>query len=258
MVPALFDDPEADYWFWDVIVGSDPVDGIKHFTVNANGNAASSEASITINLQGFTNTKHHVIVSLNGGANVIGDDSWEGPGPKTFTFDCKDFLKDGDNSVEIKGIQDDEGVLWSIFYVNSIDLTYQRLYHAVDNALVCRGDGNSPVTISGFTGPDILLFDITDPLKPRTMMSTTISGASGDYAVSFNPSTPGAIYLALLSNSALPVNEVRQAAQTRLKMRANVADYVVISTPELANAANILAVYRQRQGFSTKVVLLKI
>ncbi|HMK49465.1 MAG TPA: C25 family cysteine peptidase, partial [Thermodesulfovibrionales bacterium] len=257
VVPVLFEDPEADYWFWDVIVGSDPVDGTKTFPVNANGRAESAEAALTINLQGFTDTRHHVIVSLNGAGNIIGSGTWDGSGPKSFTFDCQGYLNEGENSVYVRGVQDDENALWSIFYVNSVDLSYKRLYRAVDNTLACRGDGNSPVTISGFTGPDILLFDTSVALKPKSVAAKTISGTDGNYSVSFSPASPDATYLAVLKSAGLSASGIQPALRTTLKSRSNYADYVIITRRDLASAASTLIKYRQNQGLWPKVVALE-
>lgn len=254
-VPVLFSDPEADYWFWDYIVSGDPSDGIKTFTVQVNGPAnVSSMASVTINLHGFTNTIHHVIVRLNG--TSIGVYQWEGAEPGTFTAGfSQGILHEGANDVEIEGSLD-EGSNYDIFYVDSFDLTYQRLYQAAGNTLTCRGDQNPVVTITGFTTPQIMLFDITDAQKPELVKATTISGTNGSYSVSFNPSSPSSLYLAVTADAVAAVTDVNTTGQSVLKMKNNSADYLIITTPEMKATANLLASYRKTQRLMPMVVVL--
>ena len=81
IVPVLSNDPESDYWFWDYIVGGDPDLGTKTFTIQASGVAnVSSTDTLSINLQGFTDTKHHISVKLNG--TYIGGQRMVGHGPE--------------------------------------------------------------------------------------------------------------------------------------------------------------------------------
>ena len=257
VVPVLFNNPEADYWFWNYIVSDDAADGVKTFTLHADGVAipATVKAHLTIDLHGFTDTKHHVLVNLNG--TDIGGGTWEGANANKLTLDFDQaLLHEGANSIDVKGVLD-AGVPYSIFYVNSFDLTYERLYRASDNALICHGDGNPVVTIAGFTGPDILLFDVTDPMRPKTIHSTRITGSNASYSISFNPASPETIYLAVRKSSVIPLTEASARTPTDLMNGSNNADYLIITTPGLGNAALSLTNYRQQQGLTPKIVFIE-
>ena len=255
MVPVITDDPESDYWLWDYVIGGDPDDGTKTFTIQANG-VANTSGSLSINLHGFTDTKHHASVKLNG--TQIGDNVWYGSDPKTITLNySQGQLLEGSNTVEVTGLLDNPDLDYSIFYVDSFDLTYRRLYHAINNSLVCHDNTSPVVTITGFTGPDLSLFDITDPLNPRNITAAKISGTGGNYAVSFNTASSNAVYLALKRDAVIPTANVRAGTLPWLKNKSNNADYIIITTPELSGTAKTLAAYRSKQGLTVKTVLLE-
>jgi hypothetical protein len=155
----------------------------------------------------------------------------------------------------VRGVLD-PGVPYSLFLVDSFDLTYERLYRAVNNALLCRGDDNPTVTISGFSGSDILLFDITNSVNPKIVQSTTIT-REDTYSLSFQPASPEAVYLAVLREAANGVTKVSASALTQLRKKSKKADYLIITTPELEAASTSLANYRKKQGLTPKVVLIE-
>jgi uncharacterized repeat protein (TIGR01451 family) len=260
-------DPESDYWFWDYIVGGSASMGTRTFTIQADGVAnISYNALMTVNLQGYTNTSanpdHHVEVSLNGTTlvpSVPKKDRWDGEEPNSVTYDIdqsiEDLLMEGVNTIEVKGLLD-TGAPYSMFYIDSFDLTYQRLYEAAGNTLFFKGEGNQVVTVYGFTNPDILVVDVTDPRKPKLNKATTIDGQAGQYRVSFTPTSPDTLYLAISSDAA--ITDVNAWADTPSSLLSNNgADYIVITIEELADAAQSLANYRQSQGLKTMVVKLK-
>jgi uncharacterized repeat protein (TIGR01451 family) len=266
-LPSLFMDPEADIWLWDYILAGYPPDDAKPFTVQAKGVADLSgitsppSAILTVHLQGFSDLStdpehpdHHVVISING--KELGDGYLDGDEAKSlvFEFDQK-FLKEGDNTVQVKGMLDPE-LLYSMFMVDSFDLTYQRTYKAMNNSLLFTGEVNHIVTVEGFDDANILVFDVTNPKKPRLNKATTIAGTTGNYTVSFVPGSPDAAYLAITSKAAITSINAWADSPSGLSSPINRADYVVIAPEELASAAQSLANYRQ-STFKTKVVMLE-
>jgi hypothetical protein len=250
---ALANDPGDDYWMWDYIVAGS---GGKAFYFYPPGAAASGTASITVRLQGATDTTadpdHHVKVSLNG--TPIGEAQWEGKNIHTFniSFD-QSLLVDGQNTITITGILNN-GVPYSIFYVNSFDLDYHRHYRAENNQIFCRGDGNPVITIEGFSDSNIMVFDVTDPVKPKQVTGATIDSSN---RVSFIPSLPGTLYLALNHHGVQPPVAVFANKASDLKKNGNMADYVVIAPPGLEEAVLGLTDLRQGSGLTTMVVELE-
>jgi uncharacterized repeat protein (TIGR01451 family) len=275
IVPILFNDPKADYWFWDYIVSDNPAYGTRTFTIHADGVAdtdTSATATLSVNLHGFTddtsvNPDHHVVITVINGNNIAtvlepvteGNDKWDGQSPHTVQYSfSQELLTEGDNTIEVKGLLD-TGASESIFYVDSFDLSYHRRYQAVDNRLIARGDGNPVVTIEGFTEPDIFVFDVTDTNKPKVINAITIDEhGTGNYRVSFTPSSPDSLYLAVAMNNGLSTPDLIVAGNaSNLKQSNNRADYLVIAPEELKEASQALANYRQSKGLKTMIVELE-
>ncbi len=257
--PVLANGPESDYWFWDYVIGGDPSLGRKLFELQAFGVAdSSSEAVLAVNLHGVTATyvanEHHVSISLNG--TVIGEDQWQGTQEHVVNLSfSQGLLYEGTNSIEVKGLLD-AGVPYSVFFVDSFDLTYKRLLEAHDDSLTFSAAGALPLTVYGFTKPDLFVFDITHPDKPILNMAATIDSADGNYSVSFTPS-PGSRYLAAASDAATDVADAWADSPSTLASKKNKADYIIITTKELAAAAQELADYRKGQKLKTMVVDLE-
>jgi len=256
VAPSLADGPLSDYWFWDYVISGNPSLGTKHFDLQVFGVADSSSlAALTATLHGVTatgvNNEHHVSISLNGTA--IGEDRWKGTEEHLVNLSFSQaLLTEGTNTIEVKGLLD-AGVPYSIFFVDSFDMTYRRLLAANDDSLTFSPESPLPLTVYGFSRPDISVFDITHPDRPSLNSATTIDGSDGDYSISFVPS-PGSRYLATASDAADASANAWADSPSTLSSRKNMADYVIITTKELVTAAQELANYRQGQGLKSMVV----
>lgn len=251
---GLFTDPESDYWLWDYIVADDPDWGSISIDIHAGGVAGvSGSAILTVNLVGATNTDHHVSVSMNG--TEIGESTWYGAKPHTFSVSfSQSHLTDGNNTVRLNGLLD-AGVPYSIVYIDSLDLSYHRLYRAENDQLLAKANGNPVVTAEGFTDPKILVFDVTRPDKVKLIQGTTIdSKGTGNYRASFMPSSPASVYFILSSKAIKSPLSVLADNPSQLRSRTNSADYLVITPKELKGASQALADYRKSQGLKTAVV----
>jgi hypothetical protein len=259
---ALFSDPQADYWLW-APVNAGVLDGT--FEISVNGVAGADTASLTVHLQGFTDTEidpdHHVKVSLNG-VDIHGEDIRDGywDGASAYEYVCKfdhALLNEGENTVKVIGLRD-TGAPYSVFYVDSFDLTYQQYYQAVDDRVHVRGDGNNVITVEGFSNADIFVFDLGDPKKPRLVRATTLDNEAldGSYRISFTPAAPDTSYLALTLDAVSTPVSVTPDTPSRLKQRKNQADYLVIAPSILKEAAGSLADFRQNK-LDTMVVKLQ-
>ncbi|MBI5640292.1 MAG: DUF11 domain-containing protein [Nitrospirae bacterium] len=265
IVPSVFQDPEADYWMWEYVISNDPANGSRIFPVITDGRAdIASTATLTLNLQGFTNTgtanEHHAEVSINGTpVSPAGNGTWTGATPKSIVFEFDQLLlRNGNNDITVTGMLD-AGVPYSIFYVDSIDISYQRLHQAADNLLFFNAAaGSSTVTVSGFSNPDIMLLDITDPYSPALQSAVTIDGEAGNYSISFNPASTlnNSSYLAITSDKVIAATNALPVRFVHLLFNRNMADYLVIAPAGLVDAVQPLARYRYRQGLETKVVNL--
>jgi hypothetical protein len=250
---ALYNDPEADYWLWDFAYGGQTG---KTFDFYAPGAAGYGTALLKVNLKGATTTAavldHHVKVSLNG--TYIGESQWDGIEAHEFDLYFESsLLYEGGNTIEVTAVLNN-GVPYSIVHVNSFDLSYRRLYRAENGRLLCRGDGNPVITVTGFSSPNIKVFDVTDPKQPKLVTGTSIDPANG---VSFIPAAPGNLYYILSPNGLYPPLSVVADKPSHLKKRRNSAEYIVIAPEGLEVAAENLAHLRQNKGLETMVVELE-
>lgn len=81
-------------------------------------------------------------------------------------------------------------------YLNWVELTYDALYSTfLDQLTFNAGEeaGARPIEVTGFTNPDLLLWDITDPRQPRSVdLSTANIVADGDtWTLTIQPTQSG-------------------------------------------------------------------
>ncbi|MEW6358025.1 MAG: C25 family cysteine peptidase [Planctomycetota bacterium] len=257
---GFFTDPEADFWMWDYIFGGFANMDTKTYTMPVRGVAAvSGKAKLTVRLQGGSdapvNPDHHVIVSLNN--TPIGEARWDGAQPCVVNLEfAQNLLREGDNKITVKGLLD-TGAPYSLFYVDSFDLAYQRLYQADADALLCRSGTNHVLSISGFSSPEIVVLEIKKPAQAKRIDALTIDQVGGNYRVSFRSNGKDVTYLVATRAAARRPASVLPDDPSALKERKNRADLVIIAPEVLKDAAQTLAAYRQGQGLSVMVVDLQ-
>jgi hypothetical protein len=238
----LFQDPQADFWLWDYVFAGF---GAKSFPFRADG-AASGPASMTVRLKGGAETPgnpdHHATFTLNG--TPIGDVFFDGieDVAAVIPFDA-DILVDGANVLEVDGLTD-TGAPYSLFYLDSFEVTFQSRYRAHENRGEFQAAGNASVLISGFTRSDIKVFDVTDPVAPVLVDAPVSMGSDGTYAVEVASTNRSAVYYAATPDAMLRPSRVLFDAPSSLKAANNSAQYLVITTDELKATAQTLADYR--------------
>ena len=240
--PHLFRDPEADWSLWDFMIGGF---GSKSYAFRADAASGAGTAHLTVRLQGGSDTAaaldHRAIVRVNG--QQLGEMTWDGLASSVATLDFDaSLLVDGENRLEIEP-HIGAGAPYSVIYIDSFDVTYDSLYRARDNQLECSTGDNASIQITGFTRGDVMVFDVTDPLRPVVVATEARAAADGTFGVALSAPVPNTRYFALTPD-ALVTGEVAPGAQSKLKDPANAAEYVIVTTPELKAAAQTLADYR--------------
>ena len=255
-------DPESDYWHWGFISAGNPSSGRHAFTLKVAGLADTPvEASLTVYLIGATDLggqsvrDHHVRVRVNG--YLIGEGRFDGIGAftETYSFD-QSILREGDNNVELEGVLD-TGASFSIFYIDAFDLTYAKTFYAEATPFVFRPDGERVLSIAGFSEPDIMLFDITNPRRPKIVTGVEILPDGETFTLHFKPRSAESTFVAVTASGVAAPDLIWADRPSNLRARGNGADYVVIAPAELEAAAGRLAELRRSSGMTAKVVLFE-
>jgi len=260
-------DDSIDRWFFDInsypVVGAgfagggNPVD----FTLSVPGVAGSG--SLKISMWGYYDTDHAVDVSVNGA--LVGTFTWSDIAFYQAAIDDVD-LSEGENTVTLtcnSGTDPDD--LDTIF-VDWFEVEYPRDFSANGNTLKFSYEAGYRYRISGFTGDDLLGFDITSPGEVQRIKDFQISG-SGPYTLECEPLydtniTGERTYLLLSSERVKTPTGISQDQSSNLSDSENGADYILITHMDLGWDPNgdaypwlsDLVSLRQGQGLRVKVV----
>ena len=256
---ALFADPESDFWLWDYLAPPWLTERVFDLNVPAPAANSATPAELTLHLQGATDTpvapEHDTTLRL--GDDLLARAKWDG---KTNTSLAAAFpqelLSGGLNPVTVAGALP-AGAPFSVFYVDSFDLTYARRYEADSDRLECVGAGHAVVTVGGFSDPNILVLDITDPDRPLLVRAITLDETNGVYLASFVPVDPATPYFVASANGVSGPANASGIADSTLRVAGNRAHYVIVCPDSLAQAAEALAEFRRAQELEVMVVTVE-
>lgn len=251
----LADDPEDDYWFWDYLSGGDPANGVRSYEVSLPGLASSGAAELSVHLSGLTTLglpgEHQVLVRVNG--EEVGSVSWSGAVPETlFASIPVAQLADATNTIELEAKLAD-GVAFSLVLLDSMEVRYPRRYIANGGSYRFAAAGHDVLTVDRFANSTVRVFDVSDPASPRVVNNLYVGGGDGEYLIGFETHNPQAEYVAVAAGEEQAA-ALSPAPEDELAAPDLAAAYLVITAPELRNAADALAAYRADQGLTTKVV----
>ncbi|MCG8461672.1 MAG: C25 family cysteine peptidase, partial [Holophagales bacterium] len=236
-------DPESDTWFWDYLLPGGEHEA-KSFAIDAPAVVGGTGGELTLHLQGAAPGAHELRVQLGGvdlGFVSLGDldaSSVTLPVPPG-------TLVDGTNQVELRSQAGD------LVFVDALELAYERHNRPLAGRLLLRADGHSTLTAAPFAGPEILVLDLADPLRPREVAPRVLTESDGFRAV-WNADGDGPYLVADNSGRLSPVLE--RDAPSSLEDPAHQVDYLLITTEDLLAAADQLAAHRESQGLRTLVV----
>ncbi len=250
-------DETVDYWYWDR--SSAPT--AKSYAVHLeNVSTETGTGALRISLKGSSDTvvnpDHHTTVALNGNP---GDGAyWDGFVEYVHEIQiAQSQLVEGDNTIGLSA-PGDTGSPVDGFYTNWIEIDYLDSYVAEGDLLAFNGegDGSFRFDITGFSLAGVEAFDVSDPLRPVRLTGFSVTPDGDDYVLSFEDDLHGRTdYIAFTSDRAEVPSSVELDAPSDLHSSANGADYIVVTTRDLAGAAQTLAAHRASQGLRVEVVL---
>jgi uncharacterized repeat protein (TIGR01451 family) len=234
---------DRDSFFGPAIYG-DPT--TQSFEVS---NLAAGATTLTVAAQGATFVNHHISVTVNGALAGSVDFYGQESGSATFTLPPS-AIRAGHNEVVLAG---SDGYS-DISFVDYLRLTYSHTYAADANVLRFPATGSRETTVSGFSGSDIRVLDITDPYNPEEVDSRIVAG-SGGYSLAVIPRDQGerVLYATTISAAAPPVSLAANRPSS-ISARANAADFVIISHARFIDTLAPLVAQRKAQGLETTVV----
>ncbi|MCS6874491.1 MAG: C25 family cysteine peptidase [Pyrinomonadaceae bacterium] len=208
---------------------------------------ATPTVSIEISVQGYTFTTHQITVELNG--NQIGtiNGSFRELMTGNFTVPTS-MLIEGTNTFRLISSASN-----SSSFTDEIKISYNRLYQAFQNTLHFYTPNYRVTRVSGFTSPNILLFDIAEPNDPKIILNPIVEESSNSHNLVL-PSARGSIYYATTESAILSPEFVTSNQPSTLSNPTNQGRIVIISHSNWMNVAEQWAEYRRTQGFIVKVV----
>ena len=249
MRPFNVIDEGVDFWFWNAVLAEDPVHGEKVLEIElADVSVSDGTAGLKMSIVGFapgTQARGSVFVNDNYvgdlyGPILIGTEA-------VFGFNQSQLIN-GINTVKVVGRNG--GML-----INRLEVAYDRVLYAVADELTVRNPGTGIVSVDKFSIFDVEVFDVSDPLRPAAVPSNkTLSTDGSSVVVSFEPSTGSGTYLAVAADAVRTPQSIAGRAKSELRKNWTGADYVIVTTADLASAADRLAAHRQDTGLDSMVV----
>ena len=238
--------------FFGAVVTSDPVD--QPLTVANLDPTSPMQITVDITLQGATDQQaHSVSVQFNGAS--IGEMDFANLANVTNTFSIDpSLLQDGTNTVTLTALQGDNDVS----VVQSIALHYPHTYAADSDWLKATAPAGSTLNVTGFTNPQVQVFDITNPLA-ISQLTGAVSQQNGGYGITLGlpQSGPQTRTLLIFSGDQIsPPSALAFHAPAALAAQSFGSQMIIITHPDFQSALAPLVSLHESRGLGVKVVTI--
>jgi len=248
--------PASDYWFRKKSTAPD----LTEFDLYIPGPVPDlEEAVVRVSMQGRTTAaphpNHHTVARLNG--VEIGDATWDGD--TVFVQEMTvpgNLVLEGANTLVVD-LPGDTGAPVDVIYHNWVEVAYRRRCTALDDHLTFSLEGGERllVEVDGLSGPDILLYDITDPLDVVEMVNIDVEPRGEGYAALFEVEPEETrTYTVLTAGQALQPASMEFREPAALLDPGNGADYLLITAGEFVGATAPLIALRESSGLRSLAV----
>lgn len=206
-------------------------------------------AVLEVALQGVTQNAHSVKVFLNGSA--VGEASFNGQSSHVAKLAISQtLLKEGENVVRLMA----QGAESDVSLIDYIRLTYQRGFTASNNTLRFTAAGKQQVTIDGFTGSSIRVFDVTSPDAVQEVAGLVKPQKNGFAVTVAVPGSDTRTLLAITNDQAQRPSSIAANLPSNWRQSNQSADLVIVTQSNLLASARVLQVYRENQGLRVALV----
>ncbi|MBE7516348.1 MAG: hypothetical protein HS105_07045 [Chloracidobacterium sp.] len=205
-------------------------------------------STFDISFMGYTQVPHGVQITLNG--HSVG--TAQGFGQSAFSSSYNiptDWMSEGANVLNVKATA---GASDFTFF-DTVRIGYARKQAADQNVLSFYTLGNRRAVLTGFTSPNIRLFDVTSVAETSEVTNLNIVQNGQTFDVQLPPYR-GRVYYAVSEPGILTPQSVTPNYASSLTSNSNAADLVIIAYSDFMAEAESWANYRRGQGFTVKVV----
>ncbi len=249
----------ADHWYWhEENAPAEESYILRLENISAEVNTGILRFSLTGTTGTPVNPDHHTILEING--QEIDDAYWDGFVEHVLEAPVEQAqLVEGDNTIRLSA-PGDTGSTVDIFYTNWIEIEYLDTYTAEQDLLAFNGEGSGTYgfDISGFSTDEVEIFDITSRAHPVLLTGGVVQVDGLTYSASFEDTLGGQRdYIALCPERREQPLSLKLDEPSDLQSSENGADYIVITTQGLRDAAQVLADYRAGQGLRVELALVE-
>jgi len=234
---SLSTDPDSDYWFWSILSPWAPVLPV---SLPVPG-AQAQDGELTLRLWGASDAEHLLTVRTAAGdeigqVNFTGNDAYQTPVPLTIPA----ALFSGDTLALELQLEASPSGAYSAVLLDGFEVSWQRAYSADAGALKYPADGAT--SVNGFASNQLVTMDVIDPANPVWISGGKVRASDGGFA--WSADLPLGEYASAETSRALKPALIEPDEGSTLSSKNNRADYVIITHPELMEAAEALAAYR--------------
>ncbi len=246
-----------DQWFWQLLNIFGVTTHAMTFTLNDFASDAGS-FDIELCLRGVSIFNHRSRVLLNG--TQIADFAWAGTAIERRAISglSPALFNNGMNTLTVQAVTaDNPPSSPDQYYVNWAELTYAQRYTADNNRLAFGSDsaGGTTFELDGFTGSDIMVFDVSQPEAPVLLSGLEITADAGVSQARFE-------YIVTQSSEFFAVNPGSSRAPvsfsvdtpSNLKQPRTDIDYIIITHAQFAATLAQLKTLREQAGLGVEIV----
>lgn len=246
---VLNGDAENYYSNVPIVGANSPTPTPVTFTFNLTGvDFDVAKATLELGVQGFTGTPHQVVPTING--ETLAPINGNGFNLMAGVFQIPtSFLREGANTLQLRSF----GGLGDNNLLESIRISYQRKFEAIQNRLSFYTNNYRQTTISGFASPNIRVFDMTNPDAPTMLANLPVQNNAGNHSVTI-PSNRGRALFAVEDSGLLTAGSIIPNNPSTLSTAAHNAELIIVSYKDWLTQANDWANYRRSQGLTVEVV----
>jgi hypothetical protein len=252
---------ENDHWYWNYTYASSSPDWLT-YTLQLNDLSVSYPLSATLRglFKGYSATpRHHTQIFLNN--HLVDDAYWASEVEYSFEAQVpQSFLLEGPNTITVK-CPLDGGISEDVVLINWFEIGYHRTYRARNDSLVLSIDqpGAWDVSLDGFTGDQLDLWEITSPLTPTRILSAAIQLDQGSYQATFHQAINPLFgserrYIVHTETKRRKPFKILVDSPANLHSETNAADLIIITHSDFYTPVLPLAAQHQSQGLRTSIV----